>query len=332
MPLINKIMNIIIDTSILLNDRQLSKSDISLLKKLSKLNLVKLHFPWIVFKEATSNNYKEISAIINKTIFDFSSLNKKGLGSDEYSKLLKISEELKVVKENLTESVEKPWRSFIEDSKACLHEIDDSHGKIVMSSYFKGDKPFPEPKSRKDIPDAFIYQAILSIKNNVSCVFFICADNNLRNSCSLISGVKVFDSFSSFYDCDEFKAIDIEYQNIEHYAEELVILRKHFGVIKKKAREFIHNDFLSGYKQVISSELIPSDSHEGAIVDIEEFASVEIEENKIKFVDGLFYVPIQMTGKFKIEYSLFKGDFYLIEKTRNINIIESDWDKHYSLV
>ena len=54
--------------------------------------------------------------------------------------------------------------------------------------------------------------------------------------------------------------------------------------------------------------------------------------DSIQFVDGIFYVSIDISGKFGIEYFMYKSDYYTVEEGRNISIIDNDWNKHYFLV
>lgn len=325
-------MNIIIDTSILRKDRGFLNSDILLIKKLAKLDLLKIHVPWIIYKESTSQNIIEVGKGFGNAIKEISSLNKKGIDIEEYEKLKKIAEELEKLKLDTEKSIERYWERFIIESKAILHEIKDDHGKKVMTSYFLGSKPFPAPKSRKDIPDAFIYEAILTINEKYGEVYFICDDNNLRVSIAKNDNCSVFESYEDFFDSDFYKSIDIEYKKIEHFANELIVLKENIGEIEKYAKEELYRDLFAGDEQVIVHENIPSDGNEGALqgIDGEMIETLEIE--KIQFVDGVFYIPVEMKACFRIEYFLFKADYYLYEELRDISIIDHDWNKHYYLV
>lgn len=325
-------MNIVIDTSILQRDRGFLQSDILLLKKLAKLDLIKIHIPWIVYKELTSQNIKESNSVLFKSISEISSLNKKGISKEDYLELEKVISQLNSLKDSLNMSIDKHWADFVTDSKATLHEINDGHGKLVMSSYFTGDKPFPEPKSRKDIPDAFIYEAIKSIREKVGEIHFICADNNLRNSIDGLDYCTGFSSYADFYKSPKYVVIESEYKKIEHYSDELILLRENVDKISKFAESEIYGDVFAGNDQVITNESILSDDREGAIQDMEDVTIDIVHLDTIQFVDGIFYISIDISGKFGIEYFMYKSDYYMEAKDRNISIIDDDWNKHYFLV
>lgn len=321
-------MNISIDTSILRRDRKLESSDILLLGKMSKLGLLKLHVTWIVFKETTTQNYLETKAIINKIVKELNELDKKGVGKDEHFKFKKIAKQIEAI--NIETSVQKHWKDFIKDSKAILHRIDEKHGELVMSSYFSGQEPFPEPKSRKDIPDAFIYQGLKTISDRYGQIYFICDDNNLRNSCDKITNISGLKDFSDLFDVQEFKKINEKYKAIEHYAEELLIIEESIEKIKEKAEDDIMSEIFNDV--IIFSQNIQDDNNEGRLVDIDEISDIQIDKTKIQYIDNYFYIPVNIKGIFTIEYFLFKTDYYGIDERRNIRITDNDWNDHYFLV
>lgn len=321
-------MNISIDTSILRRDRKLESSDILLLGKMSKLGLLKLHIPWVVYRETTTQNYLECKAIIEKIVKDLNTLDKKGIGEGEHLKFKKLAKQIEAI--DIETSTLKHWNDFIKDSKAILHKIDEKHGELVMTSYFLGQQPFPEPKSRKDIPDAFIYQGLLTISHKYGHLHFICDDTNLRESCDRITNVTGLKGFSDLFDLPEFKIISDKYKLIEHYADELIIVEESIEKIKEKANEDIWNEILNDI--IISSPNIPDDNNEGRLVGIDEVTDIQVDETKIQYIDNYFYIPVSAKGVFTIEYFMFKSDYYIIDDRRNIHITDNDWNDHYFLV
>ena len=325
-------MNIVIDTSILRQDRGFINSDILLLKKLSNLDLTNIHIPWVVYKESTSQNLTDINSCIGKAIKELSNMNRKGISKVDFEKLNKIIVDLEKIKSNLVSSVDNHWQEFIIYSKAKLHEIGDKDGKNVMTSYFLGNTPFPHPKSRKDIPDSFIYEAIKSISKNYGNVHFICGDNNLRKSIAKIENCKAYESYQELYDSKDFAEIDKKYRELEHFADELILLKDRKNFMEVIAKDYLYGDLFAGNEQVIVHENIPSDGNEGALQGIENESITNIHIDKIQYIDGVFYIPIKMEAVFYIEYFLFKSDYYLFMEERNISILDHDWNDHYYLV
>ncbi len=325
-------MNVVFDTNILRQDRGFLNSDILLLKKLSKLGLLKIHFPWVVYKECTSQNFIEVDSIIGKAIKEISSLNRKGISKDEFKKLQQIAENLDSIKTTLDKSTEKHWADFIEDSMSILHEIDNEHGKKVMSSYFLGDKPFPVPKSRKDIPDAFIFESIKSIRKDVGKVHFICHDNNLRKAVMSLDNCHAFESYSKFYESSDYKEIEDRYKKIEHFSDELILLKDNVDMISEFAISEIYGDDFASNEQDIVHESLPSDGNEGVLQSVDDVKVENIYIDKIQFIDSVFYIPLDISAIFEIHYFIFKADYYLVAEDRNISLIDDEWNKHYYLI
>jgi len=321
-------MNISIDTSIFRRDRKLDSSDILLLSKLCKLGLLKIHIPWIVYRESTTQNFLDIKTIVDKIIKDLNSFDKKGIGEIEHYKFQKISKQIQEIE--IETSTIKHWTEFIENSKSTLHCIDEKDGELVMTAYFLGDAPFPEPKSRKDIPDAFIFQAIKKISENFGELVFITDDNNLKESCNKIENVNSIKSFSELYDLPAFHILNDKYKQVEHYADELLVLEDNIDEIKNQAEHDIWNEILNDI--IIDSSNIPDDNNEGRLIDILKINYITLDKSKIQFVDDFFYIPVQSEGIFTIEYFLFKSDYYIYDDSRKITITDNDWNKHYFLV
>src|SRR5690606_27746808 len=58
--------------------------------------------------------------------------------------------------------------------------------------------PFSAAKSRKDIPDAFIYAVLLDLAGELGGVAFASSDRRFLEACRGASGVAVFDSIQAF--------------------------------------------------------------------------------------------------------------------------------------
>jgi len=322
-------MNIAIDTSILRRDRKLEGSDVLLLGKMGKLGLLKLHIPWIIYREITTHSYLESKTIIDKMVKDLNSFNKQGISESDHLKLKEIAKQIEVI--DIEASILERWDDFIESSKTILHGIDENHGELVMTSYFLGTDPFSKPKSRKDIPDAFIYQALRTISDEFGKIYFVCDDTNLRNCCDKIPNIVGLSGFSDLFDSSDFKAINDKYKLIEHYAEELIAIEEAIEEIKTIAKKDIQNNKIFNDITISNSD-IPDDNNEGIVVGIDKISNIDIDKTKIQYIDNYFYIPIKADGVFTIEYFIYKADYYLIEDSRYIHITDSDWNDHYFLV
>ena len=79
-----------------------------------------------------------------------------------------------------------------------IHPIDSVIGRAVMESYFTGGPPFKGIKNRNDIPDSFIWQAILDIKRSVGELTVLVADTRLNKAFEDEGGMHVYQSIDLF--------------------------------------------------------------------------------------------------------------------------------------
>lgn len=319
-------MNIVFDSSILRRDRKLESFDLLLLKKLAQLNLIQLHIPWIVYQEITSHNLLDASKSIQNMSRDLKNFSNRGIAIKEQIQLKAIAKQLDEI--DLQQSILTHWDVFLKESKAVLHELENSHGKLVMTSYFEGKLPFPEPKSRKDIPDAFIYECIKTILHNYSPLVLIADDNNLRKASDKIEGVTAVASVEELYALPEFQPLMTKYKEVESYVDELITLETNLPQLRESVIDYIHGGLFD--HQEIFSEFIPDDENKATIEEVWIIRELEFDKANIQYVDSHFYVTVKGTGVFTLEFFLYKGDYYNYNE-RKIRIVDSDWNKHYFL-
>ena len=319
--------DIILDSSIINRDRSFSGPDMKLLKRLSSLGLLQWHIPWVIYQEIITHNQTEGIKKIDKLGKHLDDLEKVGVVSTVTSKIRTIRDLISEVRTEFDCKIY--WNTIFKEANAQIDTFNTKLSYDVMCSYFNGEAPFPEPKSRKDIPDAFIYEHIKEYASHKP-VFFICGDNNLSIKCNNLNNVVVFSSLKDFYQSDEYKPIESKYKNIEQYNKGLKVISVNASQIISKAREDVYGDLLVDFNQGIENYNILSDEHEGILTGISNISKVEILFNDIKYVDNKFYIPISVIGDFVIEYFLYKADYPLYDD-RKIRIIE-DWNDHYYLV
>jgi hypothetical protein len=71
--------------------------------------------------------------------------------------------------------------NFLEQHNIKIAPIRFHHADKTWKAYFQGDAPFKEIKARKDIPDAWVYQAAIDIKEenkNKTNFFILCRKEN----------------------------------------------------------------------------------------------------------------------------------------------------------
>lgn len=117
------------------------------------------------------------------------------------------------------------------------------HTHLVFKDYFSGEGNFRNEKSRKDIPDSFIYQ---SLKHFQDEIFFICKDEDLKSKAKLLPNVRILTSIEEFLELKEIKVHIDKYKNEKINQKKKDYLKTHFieNVLTKTSRE-IFDEFLT---------------------------------------------------------------------------------------
>jgi len=87
---------------------------------------------------------------------------------------------------------------WMTSSNAVELPVDINHTPKVIDAYFGGEPPFQQKKSRKDFPDAFIYQSVVDLKGTKDALHIITNDKKLGSKFSEIDGLLVHSSVDEF--------------------------------------------------------------------------------------------------------------------------------------
>jgi len=319
-------MIVIIDSTHFKQDRGLNKEDLSLIKDLGRQKLISLHIPWFVYQETSSSSIFDLTTELNSIKNSLRSFNRKGMNKRDYVESRKLVERVNALINNVKNSNEDLWKTFVKDSKATLHKFNEKDSTKVFEAYFTGEKPFKSLKNRNDIPDAFIYATIKKVALN-STIHLISGDKNLTEKCNEDNNIVIHNTFEEFYIHDDFKKIEKNYNQLKFNqkiegAKEIIIDNK--DSIDEAVRDFCSN---IQYLEFVD-ESLPSDNGDATIFAIDD-PEIIIEEGEIKFIDNKFFVPITVKGKASIDYAVFKSDYWQMEEHLSIS---EDLNKHYYLI
>lgn len=321
-----KIIHLIIDTNTLISEPYYKKSEYNSLEILSKKGHIKLYLPYIVeneymrfLKGKYSNIFKTIEGELKKieninTLFNITSFGK-------------VSQDIKKLKIDIEDNIKKDFTyNFCVKLNVEKLKIEPHHADKVFDKYFNYILPFKEDNKdiRKDIPDAFILECVIDIKNNNNDnVIMITSDENVQNTCEK-NGIVVFKSIKDFIESDDIQNILTEQQSFEEFIEYL------------KSESSIENYLKSYYiKELeyseIKDEIIPSDDNSGII------EGIGYPENIIcNFYDLINYgnrtigIPVFFNINANVEFPVYKADYYmLIEEGEYDELSPNERNKHY---
>jgi len=95
------------------------------------------------------------------------------------------------------------FRLWLENTPVIVHPISPQHADQVFASYFTGSAPFSQKRSRKDIPDAFIWRSIEDLTLSAREVLLVTGDEGLRVAAVSKETVKPFASLDDLLELPE---------------------------------------------------------------------------------------------------------------------------------
>lgn len=291
-----KLIHVAFDSNILRLDRGFNKPDMLQLAALAKLGLIKVHIPWFVYMECISAYVAEIDAEINRAMASLKDLSKKGLHENDDHTFNHISNKIEKGKRHTKESVEKVWKEFMDSTGSILHPLDPLQTVPVFKGYFSGSAPYSALKKREDIPDAFILESLKAIASSHD-LHFICNDKNLRKHADAVDNIAVYITIDAFFKSATLSPAMLYYDTV--------------GKVKLRTMEL-----LALKTEIVDSIAyqIPKWSQFDCYVDYpyanDEFISVnaiddpkvELDEENIKLIDDVFYIPFTIRGTASIDY------------------------------
>ncbi len=251
--------DVVIDTSVFRQDLYRNRSAFRALEDLCKKGKVRLHIPRVVYEEFTTSMTESQQHQLGDVRSALERLSQLPPGVKSA-----VSRLHKTLQQQNNEIIAEPKNDFDRWCKgvnAQIHEIADHHGKSVMKRYFDGDLPFKQRKSRNDIPDGFIYEAIkdIAIAKGVAVA---CHDDNLAKACERIANVKTFRKLEDLITSPEFHAL-VKDQEIEKQLGRIVIVIQEHEELLQAAVEDNLLDALVG--KSVEHHSIPSDENEATI-------------------------------------------------------------------
>nr|WP_322626465.1 PIN domain-containing protein [uncultured Flavobacterium sp.] len=320
-------MLLVIDSTEYKQDRTLNKRDFAVIRDFGKHGFIKLHIPYMVYMEVYSMIVDDLTVSINQIKNELLGLEKKGILASDYLTAKTVSKSVEDFLPNIENSVTKLWDSFIKESKAIKHPLYEADSTPVFEAYFTGKKPFKSLKSRKDIPDAFIYETIIRLVKEED-VHVVSGDAGMRTSFDGISKIKTYSSLKEFLSSVEFETLVKKRDAIMFAHSKQQVLTAEIESGKDLLMEFkdvfetaVENYVSNVHYLEIDETYLPSDNGEATIQAIDDF-EVILDRQKIEFINDSYYVPILVKAVASVDFYVEKSEYW----SRN-NLRGSEWNE-----
>jgi len=321
-------LHILIDTNILDEDPQRKSAAFQVVSRVGNAGELTVHIPQVVKLEFLNHRENEYLKPLEKAESGFDKISKKPLSESLKESLKKQKNAINNSISDVKNWVHKEFEYWCAHIGAKIHQIGNHHSSNVFDSYFSGAPPFKAIKNRKDLPDAFIYESIKDVANEVNELNVIVADKKLQETCNTLDNVTTFESLDNFVKTKSFKEVvkdTVIEQNFDILIDEL---KKHSSQVEKDASDKIF-DTLAGYS--FSDPIIPDDNNEATIsmLDVPENAGLMWEE-ALYYGSGIVDIPFEFEMTTLVYYHIFKADWYIIDEERAKSISVSEYgNRHF---
>ncbi|OEU71523.1 MAG: hypothetical protein BA863_08015 [Desulfovibrio sp. S3730MH75] len=308
-------IHLVLDSNIFRQKPRLDSLEFKSIAYLDKKNNIRLHVPYFVEKEFVSflenGQEKRIDSAIK--LLEAAS-NYKNVGPATMN-ILEVLENVKSTKKEVIIERSKSFIDWLSEVNAERYPLNEQETQKALDAYFYGKLPLKEPKVRKDIPDSFIFQTILSLKGEYKVdLYAVIHDNSLREACEKL-GLKCFDDLSKFLELDfiqellKQKLIDDNKDRVFKYIIELTKSKK------ESILDAVESLLLSDEYRIISGGKVPGESNEIYVSLVDRPHSIEYEEVEY-FGGSLFIVYFWSLVELTYEFPAFHYDAYDLDRDK----------------
>ncbi len=320
--------NVLIDTNIYRKCPARNDLPFKALERLCKAGVVTLYLPYVVEREVQTQQIEVYKKELAGAISGIDGLLKKVLSTAHKTKARAIKDELCALQQPILAEVEADLPTWVESIGGKRLPVTAQDAQSAMEAYFLGMPPLTQPKDRKDIPDAFIFQNIRQLAITDVPLSVIAEDGKVFNASEALDGVKAYKSLAAFIELPEIQDEILELDVIAN----LPALRVAFKSEEDESREvsyLLDNDIgkmLCG--RMVYSRSIPDDNNEGMITSYGEPTELSLDYDDLHyFGNGEFGLPFEFDMTVLITYYIFKSDFYLMDEDKMPSV--SDHNDHY---
>lgn len=320
--------NVLIDTNIYRKCPARNDLPFKALERLCKAGVVTLYLPYVVEREVQTQQIEAYKKELAGAIGGVDGLLKKVLSPAHKTKALTIKDELCAVQQPILAEVEADLPTWLESIGGKRLPLTEQDAQAAMEAYFFGAPPLTQPKDRKDIPDAFIFQNIRQLATKDVPLAVIAEDGKVFNASEALDGVKAYKSLAAFIELPEIQDEILELDVVAN----LPALRVAFKSQEDESNDvsYLLNKDIGEmlYGRTVYSRSIPDDNNEGMITSYYEPTELELDYDELHyFGNGEFGLPYKFDMTVSITYYIYKSDFYVMNEDKMPSV--SDHNDHY---
>lgn len=310
-------IHVVFDTNVLRSEPFYSNEEYNSLQLLVENSHLDIYIPHLVEQEYLHQLEDDLDKNIQSINTSCSKLARNHFSSkNDISKLEVLATEVKI---KGFENIEQEFSDrFFCDLSAKKLKIKHKHTLNVFKDYFSGKGVFANKKERKDIPDAFIFEAIKDLKEKNLSVVVLVEDKRFANACKE-AGIATYDKLKDFLESDEIQetlAANSQKDFIEYITQ---ANHQQLNIDLDLA------DHLDGKE--ITSKHLPSDNNDATIMSVDDTFDLKIHLSQYThYGENKLSVPFSCIANISIMFFVHKADYYSYDHQFSSL---GDWNKHY---
>lgn len=307
---------VILDTNIYYQFPKRKNRFFHAIKKMADKKLLELYIPYIVEHENKTQQVVKLEKEIEKVVAGLEKIKKFDISFGFEKNIESAIKTLSDQKIKMTNSVKKNFDLWVEEISAVKIPLSIEQTNKAFEAYFSGTLPFKKIKSRDDIPDGFIAEAVKQIcqnseKDDSSKIYFISNDSTMLKSFSNQKNIVVYKSLNDFFDTEEInkelREIDIiDNSNVIH---EVIFQSKtdiEHIISNKIGEEIIGCDIID--------DSIPCDNNSARISSYWEAENITLDWHSLKYYgDGQFGCNFSLQIDVLAEFYIYKSEYFYME-------------------
>lgn len=318
-------LHVFIDTNILTAAPRRDTAAFQTIERLAGNGCLVVHLSEITVREFTSQEEAHFEKSLDAMRAGLRDVQRRG--PTAVAQIALEAVEAAIAQLNGTGASAATFREWISRLGVIVHELQPQHGREVMDGYFAGCPPFKSKKSRADIPDAFIFQALKGVVDSEREVQVVVSDGQLRQSATALPGVTVYESLDALI-------VSPAIQDLVHNAnaeQNLALLGDAWQGETRRFESIVRGQLVDALvRETIESPHIPDDNSSAMVTMVDEAYDIEFTTSNAKYYgDGCVLVPFAASVEVLAAYSIFKNDFYILPNRRTKRISISDCNDHY---
>lgn len=320
--------NVVLDTNIFRKNPSRSDLAFTALERLGKAGICQLHLPYVVEREFQTRQISLYQKELSASLAGLDSVIRKGLPTAELATVTELRDALNASETTVLSAVEAALPLWADSINAMRHPLTQSAAQAAMEAYFHGHPPLTTPKTRDDIPDAFIFQTIKDIAALDPTLIVVAEDGKIATAAEAIPGVVVHRSLLKMIESASIQSELLELDVMENMAHTATLLRDYESIYKEFSSQIEREGGEKLLSKTIHSHQIPDDNHEATIFSYGEAEDIQVDFTRFSyFGSGQFGLPFEFRMIVSVIYCIFKSDFYCLDEKKMPSI--SDHNDHY---